>query len=375
MSNEELGRVMIVDDTVENLQVLTALLETAGYQVSGAANGMTALMIAKNRPPNLILLDIRMPEMDGYEVCHRLKADEATRDIPVIFISTLNDLGDKIRGFEEGAVDYITKPFEENEVLARVSCHVSLFKMRKEMQEANVKLKALDKLMSMFIASMSHELRTPLNSIIGFSGILLQGISGRLSEKQAEDVGRINRSGKHLLGLISDVIDISKIEAGRIETYVETVSVRDVIEEAVEDISPMARGKGLSIVQQIDSVPSIVTDRKRLVQCVLNLLSNAVKYSEQGQIVISVKPVDEWVDITVADKGVGISKEDAERLFVAFERFDSRLKTAAGGTGLGLYLTRKIMTEMLQGEISVESEENKGSCFRLRIPLTLQQKK
>ncbi len=365
------GMILVVDDTIANLRLLISLLEAAGYCANGAADGETALMICENKPPELILLDIRMPEMDGFEVCHRLKQNEKTRNIPVIFISALDDVDDKVKGFEVGAVDYITKPFRSNEVLARVSSHISLFRMRQEIEQANVKLHELDKLKSMFIASMSHELRTPLNSIIGFSGILLQGISGELNPQQKDDVQRINRSGNHLLELISDVIDISKIEAGRVEVSPQQVSLQELIQEAVDNILPIAKEKNMSIKIHADASPQIVTDHKYLLQCLLNLLSNAIKYSEQGTVQIHVHSDNDYIQIAVEDNGIGISEENITRVFDAFERLENHIKLQAGGTGLGLYLTKKIVTELLQGKIEAKSQVNVGSTFSLYIPQSL----
>ncbi len=365
------GMILVVDDTIANLRLLIALLEAAGYSANGAADGETALMICENKPPELILLDVRMPEMDGFEVCHRLKLNEKTRNIPVIFISALDDVDDKVKGFEVGAVDYITKPFRSNEVLARVSSHISLFRMRQEIEQANIKLRELDKLKSLFIASMSHELRTPLNSIIGFSCILLQGISGELSPQQKDDVQRINRSGKHLLDLISEVIDISKIEAGRVEVSPQQVSLQELIQEAVDNMLPMAKEKNMVIKIRTDASPQIVTDHKYLLQCLLNLLSNAIKYSVQGTVQIHVHSENDHIQIAVEDNGIGISEENITRVFDAFERLENHIKLQAGGTGLGLYLTKKIVTELLQGKIDAKSQENVGSTFSLYIPHTL----
>jgi len=238
-----------------------------------------------------------------------------------------------------------------------------------QLMEANIKLRELDRLKSMFIASMSHELRTPLNSIIGFSGLLLQGISGDLNSKQKDSMERIFRSGKHLLGLISDVIDISKIEAGHIDAFYEYFSLKQVVEESIETIRPQADAKGLKLELNADSWPEMNTDYKRLLQCLLNYLSNAVKFSESGKVTLSVTVLEDWVELRVSDTGIGIPEEDMPKLFEAFERLDTHLRVKSGGTGLGLYLTKKITEELLHGHVSVESCIDEGSTFGLKIPI------
>ncbi|MEA1923744.1 MAG: sensor histidine kinase [Pseudomonadota bacterium] len=238
-----------------------------------------------------------------------------------------------------------------------------------DLEEANKSLQDMDKLKSMFIASMSHELRTPLNSIIGFSGLLLQGVAGELNDKQRDSMERIYRSGNHLLGLISDVIDISKIEAGRVDVFYEPFSLKEVVEEAIETIRPQADAKGLELEFNEDTWPRMNSDRKRLLQCLLNYLSNAVKFSETGKVSLTVSVIEDMVELRVSDTGIGIADEDMPKLFEAFERLDTHLRVKAGGTGLGLYLTKKITEELLQGRVSVESCLNEGSTFALRIPL------
>ena len=236
-------------------------------------------------------------------------------------------------------------------------------------EHANKQLKSMDRLKSMFIASMSHELRTPLNSIIGFSGLLLQGVSGELNDKQIDNVQRISRAGNHLLSLISDIIDISKIEAGRVDIYAEQFPLKEVVDDAIGSIRPLADAKDIQIEIKADSWPVVTTDRKRILQCLLNYLSNAIKYSEQGKVTLTVLVKEKTLSISVADTGIGIAEQDMPRLFDAFERMDSHLRVKAGGTGLGLYLTKKITQELLHGKVSVESKINEGSTFKLEIPL------
>lgn len=225
-----------------------------------------------------------------------------------------------------------------------------------------------DRIKSMFVASMSHELRTPLNSIIGFTDVVLQGMSGELNERQKDQLGRVYRSAKHLLSLITDVIDISKVEAGYFDVYVETFLIQGVIEEVVHSVHHQAKQKGLEIQVSVVDDLSFTTDRKRFLQCVLNLLSNAVKYTERGRVEISVRFTDSLLEAMVSDTGIGIDPEGLARIFTPFERIDSHLKTITPGTGLGLYLTRKIARDILRGDIEVSSQTGRGSIFTLRLP-------
>lgn len=247
-----------------------------------------------------------------------------------------------------------------------------------ELEQANLKLREFDRLKSMFIASMSHELRTPLNSIIGFSSILHDEWIGPVNAEQKENLAIILRCGKHLLSLINDVIDVSKIEAGKIESIPEEFDLYALIEEAVGVIEKALEEKGLQL--RVTAVhQSLYTDRRRLLQCLLNLLSNAVKFTEQGSVEVETRMVPgpggqvpaEWVEIAVTDSGIGIRDEDLKRMFEPFVRLASPLQTTVPGTGLGLYLTRKLAAEVLKGDILLTSEYGKGSRFTLRVPMRL----
>lgn len=252
-----------------------------------------------------------------------------------------------------------------------------------ELKYAYERLKEMDRLKNMFISTMSHELRTPLNSIIGFSSIMLDEWIGPLNEEQKKNLATVHRSGQHLLALINDVIDISKIEAGMVATNMDEFDLYDVISEAVNSLLPQIKDKGLEIVVEAMHQP-MRTDRRRLLQSVLNFLSNAVKFTERGRIFVGAglaparngQPqglnLQEIVEITVSDTGIGIKEEDMPKLFQSFIRIDSPLRAKVGGTGLGLYLTKKLITEILKGEISVSSRYEEGSRFVMRIPWRLQ---
>jgi len=249
---------------------------------------------------------------------------------------------------------------------------VDINSARHELEQANAKLQELDRLKSMFIASMSHELRTPLNSIIGFSSLVLNGMSGDINARQREQLERVHRSGRHLLALITDVIDISKIESGRVQAYPTAFNLTQVLEEACASMDVQLKDKNLCLETELESVEGVemYTDRKRLHQCVLNYLSNAVKFTPEGEITLSatIDTESDEITISVCDSGIGIAAEDLQHLFQPFSRLDTPLKITTTGTGLGLYLTRKLAHEVLGGTVWVESEPGVGSCFYLKIP-------
>jgi PAS domain S-box-containing protein len=242
-----------------------------------------------------------------------------------------------------------------------------------ELEQANSRLKELDRLKSMFIASMSHELRTPLNSVIGFSSVLLNEWVGPVNAEQKENLAIILRSGKHLLNLINDVIDVSKIEAGKIESSPDEFDLHDLIDEAVSLVKKDLGEKRLDL-RVAAAHQRMRTDRRRLLQCVLNLLSNAVKFTEQGCVTVETRLVRSpgttpEAEISVTDTGIGIREEDIGKMFQPFVRLASPLQATVPGTGLGLYLTRKLAAEVLKGDILLTSEYGKGSRFTIKLPV------
>lgn len=265
----------------------------------------------------------------------------------------------------------------EESKLALMNIVEDLNEKTAELKEANLRLKELDRLKSTFIASMSHELRTPLNSIIGFSSILHDEWVGPVNPEQKENLAVIRQAGRHLLNLINDVIDVSKIEAGKIESVTEEFELKELMVEAVGIVQKDLAEKGLDL--RLDLAPQRMrTDRRRLLQCVLNLLSNAVKYTERGTVTVETRSVqgegasgEPVAEIAVTDTGIGIGEGEVQKLFHAFVRLGSPLSATVPGTGLGLYLSRKLAVEVLKGNITVTSRFGSGSRFAIRIPVRI----
>ncbi|MRR39108.1 histidine kinase, partial [bacterium] len=273
-------------------------------------------------------------------------------------LSIGSDITDRIKSAEELQKAHVEL---EQRVLERTA----------ELVAANRRLQELDRLKSQFLATMSHELRTPLNSIIGFTGILRQGFAGPVNDEQKKQLDMAHNSAKHLLSLINDILDLSRIEAGRVAIEHEPFSFTGVVNEVVEGLKPMAGQKGIEILTDLpDRAIEMRGDRKRWFQVLLNLVNNALKFTEKGEVRITAGVEDRTLKISVADTGIGIRAENLPKLFEAFRQVDGSARRVYEGTGLGLYLCRTLL-RMMGGEIAVESEFGNGSRFTFTVPLVI----
>ena len=379
----EPSRILIVDDSPANIEILLGMLED-DYGLSFATSGRQALArLAKGYRPNLILLDVMMPEMDGYEVCVALKQDARTQDIPVIFVTAKTDADSETQALVAGAVDFIHKPVNRAVVRARVKLHLELTQHRhhledlvyartRELAEARDDAESANRAKSAFLVNMSHELRTPMNHIIGFA----HRLGREIQDPRAKHlVGQIHHASRVLLGLINDILDLARLESGRLRLETLTFDLLSLLDRAENGIQDSATRKGLVLVREVDpNLPSLLKgDPIRLQQILGNLLGNAVKFSEQGRIALRVRlskayPEAVAVQFEVEDQGIGLSAELQTKLFQTFKQGDGSDTRQYGGVGLGLALSQRLVV-LMGGEMGVRSTPDQGSCFWFRVRL------
>ncbi|MDB6027774.1 MAG: sensor signal transduction histidine kinase [Verrucomicrobiales bacterium] len=376
------ARILIVDDQETNVSLLEDMLSSAGYvSVESTMNPHEVCELHRKNRYSLILLDLQMPGMDGFQVLEGLKAIEA-EGYPPVLVQTAQP-NHKVRALKAGAKDFISKPFDLVEVLLRVRNMIEVRLLHQDAvirtEQAEVRSEQSESAnlaKSQFLANMSHELRTPLNAIIGFAEFLGDGKPGPLNPKQKEYLGDILNSGKHLLQLINDVLDLSKVEAGKMKLNLESFTLVQAVEEVCAVAKPMAQKKSIRVTVRIPSEINLVTlDQQKFKQILYNLISNGIKFTDDGgEVEISAAPIErDQFKLSVRDTGIGIQQEDIKRLFREFEQLEAGTARRYEGTGLGLALTRKLV-ELHGGVIGVESEVGKGSTFSVILPFTTGEK-
>lgn len=458
-------KILIVEDSLTQAESLKHLFENQGYKTTIASNGNEAINLLEKEPPSLIVSDIIMQPINGYELCKRIKEMDKFKDIPIILLTSLSEPLDIVHGVESKADYYLTKPYDESYLISKVETLLAIpllqkkydqeekvkissieekflltsdnrqiikillstyensiyqnrqlleskielqqlnnqledlvkkrteklikeikerkktqkalqrahdhledtiAKRTKQLQKAKEEAEGANQIKSIFLASMSHELRTPLNSIVGFTGIVLQGMAGELNAEQKKQLEMSFLSAKHLLSLINDLLDISKIESGELEPDIEEFNIAEVGIEIRDSLMHKAEEKGLEFICDIPDI-NISSDKRRVEQILLNLVNNALKFTEEGKVEVKVVKKDGNIEVIVRDTGIGIKKKDFHKLFQPFAQLEYTI-VEESGTGLGLYLTKNLV-QLLKGRIQMESEYRKGSTFTFILPI------
>ena len=364
-SSARLPCVLVVDDTIDNLRLLSDILDHRGYDVRAVTSGAQALLAAAADPPDLILLDITMPDMDGYEVCRRLKAQPASRDVPVIFLTALNETADKVKGFDIGGVDYVTKPFQVEEVLARVQTHVALRQAQVALAESNTHLRALEQLRDDMVQMIVHDMRSPLTALL-LRLRFLGSPPATLSEQQAEDLRSAIQSAQALTRMTDDLLDVSRLEEGRMPVERSVWDLTRMARDVCAALAAMDRDRSIDV----ESTAAIeATCDGGLVRRIMeNLVSNGIRHTPAGsRLRVSIASADGRVRVAVHDEGDGVPQEARARIFEKFGTLETRHERIYPSFGVGLAFC-KLAVEAQGGTIGLDSREPIGSTFWFELP-------
>jgi len=382
-------RILIVEDDPTNIELMKAQLYGEGYSIECALDGDEALLQVSQNRPDLILLDIMIPKRSGFEVCKQIKSEMETRSIPIVMVTALQDMESRVKGITVGADDFLTRPVDKSQLVARVKSLLRMKQLQDELasesyasRESSEKVQIQQRVLKSmseqlmqashmkyeFIVNMSHALRTPLNVIIGFSEMLQDELVGQLNVKQGKYVNNVLSSGRELQKLISNIVDVFKIDAGKVPLEITEFSLKGAIQTAVDSLDTLGKDKNIEVsISVAPEASRISADPQKLATILGNLLSNAFKFSpEGGKVTVTAERLESSIRICVADSGPGLLPEECTMVFSEFYRAADPAVSAHAGSGLGLAISKKLVM-MHGGEMWVESEKGNGSKFMFTL--------
>jgi signal transduction histidine kinase len=364
-------KILLVDDRPENLYSLENILATGNRIILKASSGEEALKIAFSEDLALILLDVQMPVMDGFEVAHMLKQTNRTKKTPILFVTAISkEKKYMLKGYQEGCIDYLFKPLDVDITQAKVNTLLKLHDQQRELEIKNAELAKLNQEKNYFLGVASHDLRNPIGNIISLVNIIEDELGDTLSLEMKEMLQMMHDSGRDMLELLSNLLDVSKIESGKMNLNLKSDSIAGIIQKSINDNIRTANAKSIVLDYNIaDNIPQVAFDKIHLQQVLNNLISNAIKFSfGNTHVEINVSPKDHDVIISVKDQGQGIPSNDIHRVFLPFARTSVSSTNGEKSTGLGLTIAKRIV-EAHGGNIWLSSEVGKGTTFFFSLPI------
>lgn len=355
--------ILIIDDNPMNLLLTSKMLENKGYLSITAESGLEGIEQIEKELPSLILLDIMMPEMDGYEVCRKINEVEKWKEIPIIFLTAMGQTEDLVEGFEAGGVDYITKPFKNEELLIRVKNHLELADSRKKIVEMN---RTRDNLYSI----IAHDIRSPLSGILQTIDAIVQGYFDPASDDFKEIIQHLQIKTSETSKLLNSLLQWTKMQGETIGIQLKNTNINTLITSCIQLLEPIAKNKEITLISTVSENETAWCDEVSIQTVFRNIISNAIKFTEiKGLIQISANRQDDWLDVTITDNGVGMSDEAIKKIFEKEEHYSTSGTENEQGTGLGLIMVKDFIKKN-NSKISVKSSLGTGTSITISLPLS-----
>ncbi len=362
-------QVLVVDDIPKNLQVIGNILLKQNIKPYFSVSGENALQFLETNKPDLILLDVSMPEMDGFDVCRKIKENPDTAQIPIIFVTAHNQTEEVVKGFELGAVDYVTKPFNPGELISRIGTHIKLSRALQTIKKQNDELIQLNATKNKLFSIIGHDLRGPFNSIFGFSDMLSRTFRDLEAEKTEEYLTIISSQSKNTFYLLENLLQWTRAQTGQLNFSPQKVNLNEVVENTIQLLLYLADAKRIEIISDLPDHCTTFADENMLMAVFRNLISNAIKFTRpEHNIFVSVIVGESEYTISIVDEGIGIKPENIDKIFNTAEHFSTIGTNSEKGSGLGLMLCKEFI-EKHGGKIWVKSEVEVGTEFSFTLPI------